>query len=779
MTSPRKGKKHTADKRMLSILFLFIGLNIFGQTVSISSDPTNDTATEGSILDTDAVFVVTLDAPALVPITINYNVNGSATISLDHGLVAGSVIMGVGEMNKEIVVSGIVDDTIAEGDETVLITITPSPNYTIATANAEILIFDNDLSNVTINATDASSTEELGDTGIFTIDLGRINNTGGGIVVTFQVSGTAEASDYNVITNTIVIPDGLQRGTILITPIDDDLVESTETIEIDLLSVSNGGFDVSTAVTAELDILDNDVASVIVNATDTTAQEGEFPFIDNGVFTIDIGKVNNTGLGITVNYMISGTATPTTDYLALSGTVLVAVGNRYATVIVEGIVEDVLAEGQETVIITLASTSSSSYTIGSPNTALVTISECLTDADNDCDSDGLTNAQENAIGSSPILEDTDGDGVNDNVEVGSDISNPLDSDGDGIIDVLESIVLDSDGDTIVDQEDPDNNNACVPNINAGNCVTDSDNDGLEDAVENTLGTDINLQDTDGDGISDLLEVGADFSAPIDVDGDGIIDALDSNSVDTDADGILDYLDNANTDPCLPLVSESCIVDLIIVKTVDKQEVIVEEEVEFTIAITNAATIVVSEAIIEEILSNKFKYVSHSVSSGVYDIVTGEWSLENMESESVETLVIVAKVVEAGELNNTATLKSAVPEDNTVDNNSSEVTVSAIPKPVNNKDCGFVFNQFSPNQDGINDYFSINCIERFKNNSLEIYNRYGVVVYKKSDYDNSWDGTSNVGGLVGKGNQLPNGTYFYSLDLGDDSEVRKGWIQIIR
>ncbi|MBT8204955.1 MAG: gliding motility-associated C-terminal domain-containing protein, partial [Eudoraea sp.] len=85
---------------------------------------------------------------------------------------------------------------------------------------------------------------------------------------------------------------------------------------------------------------------------------------------------------------------------------------------------------------------------------------------------------------------------------------------------------------------------------------------------------------------------------------------------------------------------------------------------------------------------------------------------------------------------------------------------------------FLFNQFSPNNDGINDLLTINCIEDYPQLSIEIYDRYGNQVFAASPYNNDWDGT-------GKNGQLPKGTYFYILDLGDDTEVRKGWIQIIR
>ena len=161
----------------------------------------------------------------------------------------------------------------------------------------------------------------------------------------------------------------------------------------------------------------------------------------------------------------------------------------------------------------------------------------------DSDNDGLSNAQEDALGTDRNDPDSDNDGVNDSVEVGSDVNNPTDSDNDGIIDALESTQLDTDQDGVNDQNDPANNNACVPNSNSTACLAvDSDNDGLSNAQEDALGTDPNAVDTDGDGIDDAAEVGADVNNPIDSDNDGIIDALESNTNDTDGDGLVDQQD---------------------------------------------------------------------------------------------------------------------------------------------------------------------------------------------------------------------------------------------
>ena len=76
------------------------------------------------------------------------------------------------------------------------------------------------------------------------------------------------------------------------------------------------------------------------------------------------------------------------------------------------------------------------------------------DPDGDPDHDGLSTADERRLGLDPLNPDTDGDGIPDGVEVGPDPLHPLDTDGDGKIDALESAVADKDGDCVPDQFDP-------------------------------------------------------------------------------------------------------------------------------------------------------------------------------------------------------------------------------------------------------------------------------------------------------------------------------------
>ena len=86
--------------------------------------------------------------------------------------------------------------------------------------------------------------------------------------------------------------------------------------------------------------------------------------------------------------------------------------------------------------------------------------------------------------------------------------------------------------------------------------------------------------------------------------------------------------------------------------------------------------------------------------------------------------------------------------------------------------------FSPNADGINDLFVIRGINRFPQNKIVFFNRWGDKVFDANPYKNTWDGKATKGLLIG-GNDLPIGTYFYILDLGDGSPVYKGAIYLNR
>ncbi len=82
----------------------------------------------------------------------------------------------------------------------------------------------------------------------------------------------------------------------------------------------------------------------------------------------------------------------------------------------------------------------------------------------------------------------------------------------------------------------------------------------------------------------------------------------------------------------------------------------------------------------------------------------------------------------------------------------------------------VYNGFSPNNDGINDFFVVEGLEDTDTEEISIFNRWGNLVFFAKDYQNNWDGTWN-------GEDLPDGTYFYVIEVSGDSY--EGFIQLQR
>lgn len=87
------------------------------------------------------------------------------------------------------------------------------------------------------------------------------------------------------------------------------------------------------------------------------------------------------------------------------------------------------------------------------------------------------------------------------------------------------------------------------------------------------------------------------------------------------------------------------------------------------------------------------------------------------------------------------------------------------------------NGISPNGDHLNDALVIPGIENYNGTSVVIWNRWGEIVYESSDYQNDWKGTCESGLCFDGGTQVPDGTYFYVVDVG--GVQKEGYITILR
>ncbi|HTA61522.1 MAG TPA: gliding motility-associated C-terminal domain-containing protein, partial [Bacteroidia bacterium] len=82
------------------------------------------------------------------------------------------------------------------------------------------------------------------------------------------------------------------------------------------------------------------------------------------------------------------------------------------------------------------------------------------------------------------------------------------------------------------------------------------------------------------------------------------------------------------------------------------------------------------------------------------------------------------------------------------------------------------NGFSPNGDGTNDAFEINGLEEYTNVKINVFNRWGNLVYDSGDYKNNWNGKNM------SGEDLSDDTYFFTLQIPNKNTV-KGYVVLKR
>ena len=82
------------------------------------------------------------------------------------------------------------------------------------------------------------------------------------------------------------------------------------------------------------------------------------------------------------------------------------------------------------------------------------------------------------------------------------------------------------------------------------------------------------------------------------------------------------------------------------------------------------------------------------------------------------------------------------------------------------------NAFTPNGDGVNDKWDIKFLDAYTNCTVKVFTRWGQNVYSSIGYNIPWDGTY-------RGSRLPSGTYYYVIDLKNNSKVFSGYVEILK
>lgn len=319
----------------------------------------------------------------------------------------------------------------------------------------------------------------------------------------------------------------------------------------------------------------------------------------------------------------------------------------------------------------------------------------------------------------------------------------LDSDNDGIADSFEDLNLDGDNDPSTDP-------------------TDSDLDGFADYLD---------IDSDNDGIPDNIEAQttADYIAPsgIDANGNGLDDAYETNGnvglfpLDTDGDSLPDYLDEDSDDDNVPDNIEAHdqdhdgIPDVVFIGS-DKDDDGLDDGYEGAIAV---------DIDVNDEIDNPFGQLPNTDNDDESD-----YRDTDDDDDGIET--IDEDLDEDGNYANDDSDEDGIP--NYLDSDLGEQAETIE-----------VFNVITPNGDGVHDVLQISGLENYPNNTIKVYNRWGVSVFTTKAYDtqgNVFDGTSQGRVTVDQDNKLPVGTYFYIIDYEEPNGGMKqlsGYLYINR
>lgn len=317
----------------------------------------------------------------------------------------------------------------------------------------------------------------------------------------------------------------------------------------------------------------------------------------------------------------------------------------------------------------------------------------------------------------------------------------LDADDDGIVNAFEDLNLDGDNDPATNPTDTDNDG--FPDY----LDIDSDNDGTPDNVEaqTTAGyIPPSLVDSDANGLDDVYENGGGVGIiPVDTDNDGLPDYLDE---DSDNDDVPDYIEAHDYD-------RDGIPDVVLIGS-DKDNDGLDDGYE------GASTI---DSDVNDEIDSPFDDLPNTDGDNESD-----YRDNDDDNDGINT----------------------IDEDMNADKDyaNDDVDTDGIPDYLEPNFTGEdieVFNVVTPNGDGVHDVLTISGLENYPNNTIKIYNRWGVLVYTTRAYNtegNIFDGTSEGRVTVDVDNKLPVGTYFYILDYEDSQAEMKtlsGYIYINR
>jgi alpha-tubulin suppressor-like RCC1 family protein len=314
-------------------------------------------------------------------LTVNYTIAGTATLGTDYTGIAvtsatKSITFATGSATATLTVDPTADTTI-EPNETVEVTLATGTGYAIGTTGSVVgTISNDDFPSITLAVSPSSVTEDGAANLIYIFS--RSGDTSAALTVNYTVAGSAIlGSDYTGVATTpsirfITFTAGLATATLTIDPSADTTIEPNETVEFTL--ATGTGYTMGTTG-AVISTISNDDLSIVQIAFSSMASISE-----DGPQNIQVvfSRSGDVSEGLTVNFVVGGTATVGSDYDQRgatsfnnsSGSVSFAAGSSVAILSLDPR-SDAINDGTESLVLTL--TPGSGYLLGSSSTVTGTI----------------------------------------------------------------------------------------------------------------------------------------------------------------------------------------------------------------------------------------------------------------------------------------------------------------------------------------------------------------------------------------------------------------------
>ncbi|MFA8433533.1 MAG: choice-of-anchor D domain-containing protein [Marinifilaceae bacterium] len=285
-------------------------------------------------------------------VTLPFSVDNSSTATgggTDYSITESPITFGFAETSKTIVIT-VNNDALDEGDETIVVNMgTPTNADQGATTQHTATITDDD--DAPTIAFNTASSEGLESVSSANLQVNLSAQSGLPVSVNYSVSGSATrtGADCILADGTLNFAAGETSKNITIASIVSNLLdEDDETVIVTLSSPTNatlGGNKVHTYT-----ILDDDPSPTI--AFTSTSSNG-LESVSSADLQVDLSA--ESGLEVTVDYTVTGGATGGgTDYTLANGNLAIAAGTTAKNITIASIVNDVMVEGNETVVVTLS-----------------------------------------------------------------------------------------------------------------------------------------------------------------------------------------------------------------------------------------------------------------------------------------------------------------------------------------------------------------------------------------------------------------------------------------